>query len=117
MDRKYQADLARHIAETQLQGQGNIGGGASPDNTACQERAREIPRNMQYLYEATEVLSMRIAALTQRLETVLISEPQSDNKIAAPCAATCLGSRLAEIFTRIDLMICAVARIDTLLEL
>lgn len=81
------------------------------------ERTREIPGKMRCLFEATEVLSSRIALLTERLNSVLISEPSAETKGVVPPVGTHLGSQLAEVFTRIDLMIGAVERIDALLEL
>lgn len=83
-------------------------------------KPREIPDRVARLFELTEGLSERIARLGGRLESVLIPEPEGDSENQKSCSApsaTALGDQLAQLATRLTLMINAVYRLDAQLEL
>jgi hypothetical protein len=83
----------------------------------AQPKTREIPEKIARLFDRTEMLSMKLAKFRTRLEPVLVLLPQGiDEKATAPFG-TQLGQQLAEIATRVELMIAAVDGMDAQLEL
>lgn len=88
-------------------------------NQAASEpcKSREIPEKLSRLFDRTELLSMHIAKLTGRLEPVLILRPTGTDEKTSAVYGSQVGGQLAELTSRIELMIEAVDALESQLQL
>lgn len=80
-------------------------------------KSREIPEKLSRLFDRTELLSMHIAKLTGRLEPVLILRPTGTDEKTSAVYGSQVGGQLAELTSRIELMIEAVDALESQLQL
>jgi hypothetical protein len=87
-------------------------------NKAAPAPSREIPRNMESLFDATEQLSKKLAEFEARLGSVLTPRcPTKDERGTSESCSTELGERLTELIFRVALLIEAVYSMEERLEL
>ena len=112
------ADYKSHDIRAQAgMAQPGIAGMASLQaaNEAC--RAREIPEKIARLFDRTELLSMHLAKFSARLEPVLMQQPAGTEEKTSAVYGSQLGGQLAELTSRIELMIDAVDALESQLQL
>lgn len=83
----------------------------------AQPAQREIPATIGSLFGLTEQLSESIARFGSRLEPVLIARPCEVDSLSTAPASTEMGSQLAQLAARVDMMINAIHALDAQLQI